>query len=288
MRTNLLLFITLLLLTACSRPAAPVRHALPPDCAIYDLRQARCIEATELVRRLQPYPVLFIGDHHNSAALHRSVADLLTLLGKRRSVHLANEWFVPEDNTLLASYVSGTYEGNFTEDVGWKGKAGYPFSSYAPIYEAVRGHGGALYGINMTRQMKKAVSDGNRSAFIDALDLNLTAHRQLLAPFFRHCHSKNGGESDAACAARMYRVQVAWDTHMAEKAAALQKALGSEDLLAVFAGSFHLAYGLGINARFARRSATPFVTLLPMPAGASRLDPGYADYVLFYDAPTAP
>ena len=288
----LLLLFSLAVITGCSHPSASVQHTLPAQCAIYDMKQAACIDRDELVRRLQPYRVVFVGDQHDSKALHLLQAGLFEQLGKSgRHLLLANEWFTPDDDPVLRQYAEQTFEGNFTKTVQWRRKAGYPFASYAPIYDAVRHAGGELYGINMDKVLQKEISENNASAmtrpqrsFYGSLDLNLTAHRSMFMPFFEHCHGKKRAESSETCRQRMYRVQVAWDSFMARQAAVLaNKKLRTEnDLLVVFAGTMHLAYGLGINARFARLSREPFVTILPVPEGEMRADVGEADYLLFY------
>ena len=120
--------------------------------------------------------------------------------------------------------------------------------------------------------------------FYDSLDLNMAAHRQMLAPFFGHCHSLHKGEDATACKERMYRVQVAWDSYMAKESVTLANRVlhHSSDLLMVFAGSMHFSHGLGINARFARLSREPFVTIAPVPVGTDKVDVGEADFLLFY------
>lgn len=291
--STLLPFLFLLLFTACSRPATPPpEHTLPRECGVYDMKQAACIPEEELVRRLAPYRVVFVGDHHASETMHGALARLLVSLGGRgRHVMLANEWFTPGDDAVLAHYVRGSFDGNFTDAVGWKTRVGYPFASYEPIYLGVKSAGGMLYGINMDDSFRKAVSENNLTAlsdpqrrFYEGLDMNLTAHRALLTPFFSHCHAKREGEDDRACFQRMYRVQVAWDTYMAQQSADLASKVLTDgrDLLVVFAGALHLAYGVGINARFARVSREPFVTILPVTDGTEHADVGEADYLLFY------
>lgn len=282
----------LVLMTACSRPSEPLQHTIPASCAVYDMKQAACISEAELVRRLEPYRVVFMGDYHTSETMHSAFAGLLSQLGQSgRHVMLANEWFTPADDSLLARYVDGTFDGNFTKAIGWQKKAGFPFASYEPIYRSVVARGGMLYGINLDKAFEKKISDANLSAmtagersFYEGLDLNLTAHRAMLEPFFSHCHARKAGEDDQSCMQRMYRVQVAWDTYMGEQSALLAKRLLTQerDLLVVFAGAMHLDYGIGINARFARRSREPFVTILPAPEGMRNIDVGEADYLLFF------
>ena len=287
-----LLTILLLLLTGCTEPNVPLTHQLPSSCTIYDMKQARCIDDRELVKRLAPYRVVFVGDHHAQTDLHKKLARFIIGLDRAgRHVSLANEWFTPEDDSLLKEYAKGSFKGDFPQAIDWKKKGGYAFDSYDLMYNAVRKAHGGLYGINLSRESRKHISDADHSVmtkkekdFYDSLDLNVTAHRQMLSPFFAHCHSLRKGEDVTSCSERMYRVQVAWDSYMAKESAALANKVlhRRSDLLMVFAGSMHFAYGLGINARFARLSREPFVTIKPVPIGTDSVDVGEADFLLFY------
>ncbi len=282
----------LLLFTGCTKPSLPLQHSLPSTCAIYDMKQARCIDDRELVKRLASYRVIFIGDHHAQTDLHQKITKLIVRLDKKgRHIALANEWFTPEDNKLLKQYADRSFKGDFPQAIGWKKKAGTAFDSYNKIYHAIQENHGELYGINLSHESRKEISHANRSAmtseekdFYDSLDLNLAAHRQMLSPFFTHCHSLRKGEDTATCQERMYRVQVAWDSYMAKETVILSKKVlhHRSDLLMVFAGSMHLSHGLGINARFARLSREPFVTIAPVPVGTDKVDVGEADLLLFY------
>ncbi len=288
-----LLIITILLLTGCTKPDIPLEHQLPASCEIYDMKQARCIDKSELVKRLTPYRVVFVGDHHTQTDLHQKIASIMTQLDKKgRHLSLANEWFIPKDNTLLKAYANGSFKGDFPQAIGWKKKAGSAFDSYDLLYSTIQKAHGGLYGINLSRDGRKHISDANLSGmtkeekdFYNSLDLNMTAHRQMLSPFFSHCHRLREGENPATCKERMYRVQVAWDSYMAKESALLAKKIlhRRSDLLMVFAGSMHFSYGLGINARFARLSREPFVTIEPVAVGTDRADVGEADFLLFYD-----
>ena len=291
-----LLSILLLLLTGCTEPNVPLKHQLPSSCTVYDMKQARCIDNKDLVKRLAPYRVVFVGDHHAQTDLHQKLAKFITGLDRAsRHVSLANEWFTPEDNSLLKQYAKGSFKGDFPQAVEWKKKAGYySFDSYALMYNAIRKAHGGLYGINLSRESRKRISDANCSVmskeekdFYDSLDLNITAHRQMLSPFFAHCHSLRKGEDASLCSERMYRVQVAWDSYMAKESAVLSNRIvhHRSDILIVFAGAMHLSHGLGINARFARLRHEPFVTIKPVPTGTDTADVGEADFLLFY-APT--
>jgi uncharacterized iron-regulated protein len=282
-------------LTGCARQPQPLEHPLPPDCRIYAMKSARCIGREQLVDKLANYPVIFVGDHHRSEAVHRFVAETIeALYRKGYRIHLANEWFTPEDDDLLHRYASGVYEGNFTAAIDWKKNAGYDFSLYEPLYKTVQKIRGGLYGINMDKAAKRKISDQNVSGmdpdekrFYNSLDLNLSAHRQMLEPFFSHCHAAKAGESEEECQERMYRVQVAWDTFMGEQSAVLASELITrpEEKLVVFAGAMHLAYGLGANARFARLSDLPFATVLPQALPRKSVRHCTADFLYLYEPP---
>lgn len=260
----------------------------------YDLKREQCDSLESLVGKIEPYSVVFIGDHHDSKVLHVKIAELIKSLQKRGfHIHLANEWFTPEDNALLDRYTQKTIHiATFLEAVGWKKKAGYAFDSFTPIYEAIQEGDGTLYGINLSRSERKMISEQNLSvmtpefrSFYDELDLNVSSHRQFLAPFFEYCHRIKEGEDAITCKERMYRVQVAWDSKMAHESVLLAKSVlkTPKDKLIVFAGAFHLSNHLGIDMRFSRESNLLHVTLLPYPKPQEPIDLGYSDFILFYD-----
>jgi uncharacterized iron-regulated protein len=288
-----LLAVWMVFLSGCAQQPKPLEHPLPADCRVYAMKSARCIDQEQLADKLAHYRVIFVGDHHRSEAVHRFIAEMIEALHRKGyRIHLANEWFTPEDNALLHRYASGTYEGNFTAAIDWKKTAGYDFSLYEPLYQSVQKIRGGLYGVNMAKAMKRRISDQNISgmgpeekSFYDSLDLNLSAHYQMLEPFFSHCHAAKAGESEEECRERMYRVQVAWDAYMGEQSAALASELlkRPEEKLVVFVGAMHLAYGLGVNARFARMSDLPFATLLPQMLPKRSVRHCKADFIYLYE-----
>lgn len=286
----------LLLIAGCSsKERSVITHKVPPTCDHYSLQSAQCLDTKSFIDRVEPYEVIFVGDHHHSANAHKVVTELVNgLSGRGYRIALANEWFTPKDNALLQRYVDGELDSNGSKALNWKKKVGYDFNLTEPIYSAVIANGGKLYGINMEKSFKKMVSEQNITAmseeqkeFYDSLDLNVSAHQQLLAPFFNHCHNIKSGESVQACSERMYRVQVAWDSMMGRESAKLAEKLEENEKLIVFVGAMHLESALGANLRFARLSTKPFVTVQPVRKDmklhkALPVDVGSSDLVYLY------
>ncbi|MEA3372599.1 MAG: ChaN family lipoprotein [Campylobacterota bacterium] len=293
----LLLILTplLFLISGCSKAPEPLQHKEICQSDIYAMRSAECIDMERLLEKIEPYQIIFVGDHHDSSESHAFTAGLIGELDQKGyRIHLANEWFSPEDNALLSEYADKKFnDGNFTKKIAWKKKAGYDFELFAPIYHAVQEADGELYGINLSKAFQKRISDQNISGmsesekvFYDTLDLNVSAHQQMLSPFFSHCHRLKKVETQEACQGRMNRVQVAWDTMMARESAVLADTVlkTKKDKLIVFAGSMHLAYSLGVNLRFGRYSDLPYVTILPEVRSDSGMEHGLADYLFLYSS----
>jgi uncharacterized iron-regulated protein len=285
--------VIILFLGCCKLPELPM-HTHVCDQNIYDLKAEMCLDLNDLATRLELYPVVFIGDHHDAPNYHLELAQLLNILQKRGyRIHFASEWFDPSQNKVLADYIAGDINATqLKEKTNWKRNVGFDFASYLPLYERLQKAHNPMYGINLSRSERQKISDLNLSAmndeersFLDNLDLNVSAHRMQMKPFFEHCHKPKAGENALQCSERMYRVQVAWDSKMALEAHRLERVLQTpKDKLIVFAGSYHLENYLGLNMRFSRLSSRLHVTLLPEPLPQEALPLGYSDFVMYYEA----
>jgi len=282
--------IVLLLITSCAKPQA-VQHktGLKSQEMIYSLKEARIISRERLIKQLEAYSVIFIGDYHNSDIAHRFTAELIGSLGEQYKIHLANEWFTPAQNEQLSLFVNEELDKEgFVKEMAWEKRVGYKYESYEPIYQMLKDVNGKMYGINLSKDERSRISlrqmdmmSESEVSFYKNLDLNVTPHQQMLSPFLSHCHAPLKDESDEECVQRMYRVQVAWDEKMGQESALLaQKFLQNpNDKLIVFIGAMHLSSGLGVNMRFARHSNRPFVTILP--SFETTVELGLADYVYY-------
>lgn len=255
-------------LASCSAP-----NIKPKDKEMYDksekilfsTKQARKINLNQLVKETEDYPVIFVGDHHNTEKTHEFFNSYLQALAdKGYALHLANEWFAPKHNKLLQLYINGNIS---SEELKQKRDLKrIRWDLVEKLYATVKNSGGKLYGVNLSKEDRRKISkrlfeqmSKEERSFYDNLDLNVSAHRKLVMPFFGHCKKMFKYKKGEPCDDRMYRVQVAWDTYMAEQSAKIAKKVirNKKDKLIVFAGAMHMEYGLGIPLRFSRISNLP-------------------------------
>ncbi|MDF1880624.1 ChaN family lipoprotein [Sulfurimonas sp. MAG313] len=282
-------------LSACSTPQLSIVHPLKQDCQYYSLKAAQCKTEKQIIKALDPYKVIFIGDHHTQDTLHLNISKLIAGLSKNGTkVILANEWFYPTDNIILDKYTSNEDNtSQFIKNIRWKERMKfYKYESFGTIYKAVKDNGGTLRGINLSKEERKKISDQNLSRmtqkelnFYHNIDLKVSPHKQQVMPFLSHCHAPKSNESLQECSQRMYKVQVAWDTKMALESYKLLLDLKDNEKLIIFAGAMHIENKLGIPLRFSRLSNEPFVTIIPVEVNDKEIEHQIGDYVLFYESP---
>jgi len=290
--SSLFLLSFLLLFCACEHKTPSPTHQIKEGCEYYSLKSAQCQSLKQMTKQLAPYPVIFIGDHHPEDDLHQKTALLIQELSNSGfKVHLANEWFCPSDKKVLTAFTSKDInESEFLNKIEWEKRLKYTsYDSFKPMYEMVKNTKGQLHGINLSKQERKQISDQNLSAmstqeqlFYHSLDINVSAHKDLVFPYLSHCHAPKKNESLKECSERMYRVQVAWDSKMALESYKLSQKLQQNEKLIVFAGAMHIDSKLGIPLRFARLSNIPFISILPANEQTDEIEHNVADFILFY------
>lgn len=281
-----------LFFSGCQNRPLAITHTIKPNCEYYAMKSAQCLDEAQMIQQIEPYKIIFIGDHHPQNTLHHKIASLITALSENGTIiHLANEWFYPEDDTVLEQFSSDTIdEETFLKQIQWdKRLTYYKYDSFKPMYEAVKKGGGRLYGINLSKQARKKISDQNLSAMdqeerhlSETLDLDVAPHKNLIMPFFSHCHAPKPNETVQECSERMYRVQVAWDTKMALESYKLTQRLQKNEKLIVFAGAMHIENELGIPLRFSRLSTMPTLSIIPLDTQTQKAVNGLGDYLLLY------
>ncbi len=295
LKQQILSLLTALLFLSCANPSTPLLYHIDSSEHVYSSALAQEVSMDKMIDYLDSVPVLFVGDYHDSNKTHDFFNELLIKLAQRGfKLHLANEWFTPYDDEILARYVHDDINiSSMMNKTEFKKRIYFDANLSTPLYETIKSHRGELYGINMDKNMRKKISlkqEQNMSveelSFYSALELDVAAHKALVSPYFAHCELYKK-KSVEACKERMYRVQVAWDSYMAQQSVKLSKEVlkTPKDKLIVFAGAMHMEYGLGIPLRFSRLSALDFkiITNYALEEEEEMTLPlGLADFIYIY------
>jgi len=298
---NILIFIAVVsLFTACTdKNSTFLTHDLEKKEGLYSIKQAKNINMQELVKEVEHYPIIFVGDHHNTQKTHKFFESFINELAKKGyKLNLVNEWFTLEQNAILKDYTNNKFDTNtLKEKVNWDKFSKFKWEYVAILYEAIKKNGGQLYGMNIQKESREKISlkqfdkmSKKEKDFYDSLDLSVTAHKQLVGPYLEHCKQMKSISTEP-CLNRMYRVQVAWDTYMAQNIAKLSKELikSKKDKLLVFVGALHIEQNVGIPLRFARLSNLPFISISNEKINKNeelKINNNKADIVYIYDDET--
>jgi uncharacterized iron-regulated protein len=206
----------------------------------------------ELAAELAGARVALIGEAHTEmqqklfhAALLEAMADLDDRLV------LGMEFFLRSDQEALDAWVAGEIdEEELLRRTEWYDRGSYRFGYYRPVMEAARLRGIRIVGLNVPREIPRAVNRGGLDALTDeqrelvggAVTSGTDQHRYLIGRYF--------GETVALMPQEwfenMYAAQCLWDVVMARS---ILGELGEDETMMVIVGSGHVAYHLGISQR---------------------------------------
>jgi len=287
----------LMIFQAC----APKKHVMPPlaivegvqrhfsQGRIIDLETGEAIDFTDLIEKLKPVDIIFVGEVHNNPEHHLIQVQLLQALMARYAPPLAvaMEFFDTTRQPALDRFMSGDLdETAFLEQVDWKNSWRFPYHLYRPILWVSRDKGTALLGINAPNPVIKKVA---RSGLVSltpeernqvARDINLDnkAHREYLGRIFKQHPFKKNSKHNMGNFDHFYQAQCVWDETMAETIAEYIQAHGGK--MVVFTGNGHIMNKFGIPDRVGRRVNVKTATIVLYPLTArTTINKRLADYV---------
>jgi hypothetical protein len=163
------------------------------------------------------------------------------------------EFFLRTDQEALDAWLAGAIDdAEMLRRTAWYDRGSYRFEYYRPVMEVARSRGLRVVGLNVPREIPRAVNRGGLEALSDeqrALVGEVTTdgspeHRYLIARYF--------GDTVAVMPPswfeNMYAAQCLWDVVMARSILAN---LRPDETMVVIVGTGHVAYDLGISRRIA-------------------------------------
>jgi uncharacterized iron-regulated protein len=230
---------------------------------ILHLATGRLLSEREALDYLSWFPVVYVGESHDSADDHALELTVLKAMEERFPGHVALGLEMLE-RTLQPdadAFVRGTMSDKDFQRV-WL-KSWNDFVSYREILRFAREKKIPLLALNADQAMRRAAREGSTApgsvaADLPEMDTRDPYHRAYVEAIMGG-HLKEVKDPEA-----FYRVQVLWDETMADTAARyLTSSEGKGRRLIVFAGSAHVRYGFGIPRRLFRRVPLPFVIVEP-------------------------
>lgn len=271
MRTLCVLaLLPLLLLSACAH-VAPLNVESPyrdPSTLqkgeILHLATGRLLSETELLDYLARFPVVYVGESHDSLDDHAVELAVLKGLHERfpGKVAVGLEMLKRSSQPEVDRFIAGELGEKEFQKV-WL-KNWNDFSYYRDIALFARDNRIPLVALNVDDELKKALRDKGIEGLdpelakqVPEIDADDPYHRALTDAIMGG-HTKGMKNPEA-----FYRVQLLWDETMAQTAADYLKAAGPDRHLVVFVGGNHVRYGIGIPRRLFRRLPVPYAIVEP-------------------------
>jgi uncharacterized iron-regulated protein len=270
--------LALAICSACRPSPLPERivteaNVLEPG--IYRVRTGEKLDEEGFLVQLSAYRFVIVGESHDDRWHHEVQWRIYRGLVERVDgpVALGMEMFQQPYQDVLDDFVAGTIdEAEMLEATRWTETWGFDIEFYAAKWRLARQRGYPIVGLNIPREIVRAVGRGGLDSLDDDLrstlpeiDLSNEAYRDHLRAIFK----QHGMESEERLEF-FYQAQVLWDEAMAERAVTFMAEREDVPLMVVLAGRGHVERGHGIPSRIARRigKAEDIVTIVPVTVGS--------------------
>ena len=252
---------------------------------IVDLASGKVIGFEELIARISPKDLIFVGEAHDNPDHHLIQIQVLQAVADRSSsLTMAMEFFQEPQQPIIDRYVQGEItEKEFLEAVDWKKTWGFDYHLYRPLMQFARERKYRVLALNAPNSLVRKVAKtglqsldpSEREQLPKEIDLTQDRHRSFLKEIYKEHSPRDLKNFDY-----FYEAQCVWEETMASNLAE-HLAAGKGKLIA-FTGNGHIVNKFGIPDRTVRRVPASMATVMPYPLnGKETIDRAAADYVWF-------
>ncbi|NBZ89145.1 ChaN family lipoprotein [Stagnihabitans tardus] len=247
------------------------------------------LEEAALLTGLARTPGVLLGETHDRADHHLWQAHVAGRLADLGPVVLGFEMFPASADPVLADWVAGRLtEAEFLTGTDWDRVWGFDPALYMPLFTLCRARGLPMVGLNVPRDLVRAVGAGGWEAVPEGQRHGLTPSRPSPPAYRRVLFDLTGGvRPDRAAQSpedpafdRFVRAQEVWDRAFATH---LVRARARGQVIGII-GLGHLMCGGGVQWQAADLGLKGLRALLPSDAA---LPPGTADAVWITQPPAA-
>ena len=250
---------------------------------IVELSCGETLSFDELMGKIAPKELIFIGEVHDNPEHHLIQVQILQALGHRDGgFALGMEYFQMPDKAEIDRYLKGeTTEEEFLRGVDWAGSWGYDYHLYRPLLLLAKARGIEVLALNAPKEIVRKIARGGletlspdeRSRLPQDIDLDNEAHRAYVLEAYKQRAHHELPNFDS-----FYEAQCVWEETMAHNISVYLK--DKKNKMVVLAGNGHIVNKFGIPLRTTRRVPVSLVTIMPHPLdGKTTIDKETADYV---------
>lgn len=235
----------------------------------------RLADASEVRARAVAGDVVFLGESHDDALVHRwqlRVAAALHAL--RPDIALGFEMFPRSVQPVLDRWVAGEFSAEaFLAAVDWPNVWGFDAALYRPLFEFCRGHGLPMVALNCRRELVRevgrlgwdAVPEEERDGLSPPVAPSEAYRRYLFAATRGGAMGGRPGAASPADPAfeRIVRAQAVWDRAFACNIATFRARFDTPPLVVGIIGRGHVEYRFGAPRQLADLGITRTTVLLP-------------------------
>lgn len=217
---------------------------------------------TDISAQVQPLveaDVVYLGEHHDSAADHRAqMAIIEAMYAENPDIAIALEMFQRPFQPVIDRYLAGDIsEAELVQQTEYERRWGFPWEYYAPMLRFAQAHQLPVLALNAPSEVVRQVAreglvslDDDDFRYIPPLD-DIDTSNSDYQDFVRTAFGAHGGHGDFNFD-NFFAAQVVWDETMAATIAEF-KQISPDTTVVVIAGSGHVIYDYGIPDRVARR-----------------------------------
>lgn len=245
-------------------PQSLIATAQPvPEINTYDLN------------RIQQHDVIYLGENHDSPAIHQQQLEIITQLQNNlakadstKKLAIAMEMFQRPFQPMLDRYLAGIIsEEQLRKQTEYDTRWGFDWEFYAPILRFAKAQEISLIALNTPAEITQKVAESGINSLVESdfryipplqdIKLDNTLYRQRLTEIYQQ-HAKEG-QGNSTDANNFFAAQVLWDETMAE-AIALDYQKYPDTQIVVLVGKAHVMYDYAIPNRVNRRISKPNFT----------------------------
>jgi beta-lactamase class A len=259
---------------------------------IYSARSGKTLPFPKMIQDMATSRFVYVGESHDNMTMHDIQLRVIQALSEKdKNMVIGLEMLPVETQPILDKWSQGQLsEEDFIREVRWYVFWNMNFGYYRKIFEFAKENKIPLFALNVPRDIITKIRlkgweglSEEEKRQVPQPDLSSGDHKTLIRTIFESTEIPHQmkGEGLEKMFDGLYRAQVAWDEVMAANAVRGEEK--EKSTMVVLAGSGHLLYNLGINARVYEKNRLPRKTVIAVSLSPTErsvlVERSLADYI---------